>query len=276
MHSPLRLTDPHATTAYITAWHGYMIYDTLIAVDEDNRLQPQMLEKWDVSEDGKTYTLTLRVGLTWHDGQPVTAEDCVASIRRWAAIDAMGQKLLKFTERLEALDARRLRFVMTQPTDLALRALAKPLHVGALHPAQTRRRTAARQAHHRHDRLRPVQGRRVQARREDGLRQERRLRAAPGTRQRLAGGKRVKVDRVEWLVMPDHLTTANALTSGEIDLVEQFPTTCCPCWKAMPASRWSRPRPAPPIRCIASTSCIRRSMTGRSARPPCTPSARRT
>ena len=126
MHSPLRLTDPHATTAYITAWHGYMIYDTLIAVDGDNALQPQMLEKWDVSEDGKTYTLTLREGLAWHDGQPVTAEDCVASIRRWAAIDAMGQKLLKFTERIEAVDARRLRFVMTQPTDLALRALAKP------------------------------------------------------------------------------------------------------------------------------------------------------
>ena len=95
-----------------------MIYDTLIAVDGDNALQPQMLEKWDVSEDGKTYTLTLREGLAWHDGQPVTAEDCVASIRRWAAIDAMGQKLLKFTERIEAVDARRLRFVMTQPTDL--------------------------------------------------------------------------------------------------------------------------------------------------------------
>ena len=79
-----------------------------------------------MSEDGKTYTLTLREGLAWHDGQPVTAEDCVASIRRWAAIDAMGQKLLKFTERIEAVDARRLRFVMTQPTDLALRALAKP------------------------------------------------------------------------------------------------------------------------------------------------------
>ena len=44
----------------------------------------------------------------------------------------------------------------------------------------------------------------------------------------LAGGKRVKVDRVEWLVMPDHLTTANALTSGEIDLVEQFPYDLLP------------------------------------------------
>ena len=62
MHSPLRLTDPHATTAYITTWHGYMIYDTLLATDADNKIQPQMLEKWEVSPDGKTYTMTLREG----------------------------------------------------------------------------------------------------------------------------------------------------------------------------------------------------------------------
>ncbi|KAG0739301.1 hypothetical protein G6F24_017380 [Rhizopus arrhizus] len=54
MHSPLRLTDPHATTAYITTWHGYMIYDTLLATDAANKIQPQMLEKWEVSPDGKT------------------------------------------------------------------------------------------------------------------------------------------------------------------------------------------------------------------------------
>ncbi len=68
MHSPLRLTDPHATTAYITTWHGYMIYDTLLATDADNKIQPQMLDKWDVSADGKTYTMTLRPGQKWHDG----------------------------------------------------------------------------------------------------------------------------------------------------------------------------------------------------------------
>ena len=88
MHSPLRLTDPHATTAYITTWHGYMIYDTLLATDADNKIQPQMLEKWDVSADGKTDTMTLRPGQKWHDGKPVTAEDCVASIKRWAPATA--------------------------------------------------------------------------------------------------------------------------------------------------------------------------------------------
>src|SRR3546814_13700307 len=82
MHSPLRLTEPHATTAYITTWHGYMIYDTLLATDANNKIQPQMLDKWAVSADGNTYTMTLRPGLTWHDGKPVKAEDCVASIKR--------------------------------------------------------------------------------------------------------------------------------------------------------------------------------------------------
>ena len=228
MHSPLRLTDPHATTAYITAWHGYMIYDTLIAVDGDNALQPQMLEKWDVSEDGKTYTLTLREGLAWHDGQPVTAEDCVASIRRWAAIDAMGQKLLKFTERIEAVDARRLRFVMTQPTDLALRALAKP---STSAPFILPKRVAEQPPG------KPItdmtgSGPFKLVEFKPGVKTVYVKNAAyvprPEPASGLAGGKRVKVDRVEWLVMPDHLTTANALTSGEIDLVEQFPYDLLP------------------------------------------------
>ncbi|MGE8642826.1 MAG: ABC transporter substrate-binding protein, partial [Achromobacter sp.] len=126
MHSPLRLTDPHATTAYITTWHGYMIYDTLLATDADNKIQPQMLEKWEVSPDGKTYTMTLRAGQKWHDGKPVTSEDCVASIKRWAAGDGMGRTLLKFTDKIEVIDDNSFRIVMKEPTDLALRALSKP------------------------------------------------------------------------------------------------------------------------------------------------------
>ena len=80
MHSDLKIVDPIWTTAYITRNHGYMIYDTLFATDANGKVQPQMLEKYAVSVDGLTYTLTLRDGLLWHDGAPVTAEDCVASI----------------------------------------------------------------------------------------------------------------------------------------------------------------------------------------------------
>ena len=85
MHSDLKIVDPIWTTAYITRNHGYMIYDTLFAMDEKGEIKPQMVEKYDAQRDKLTYTFTLRDGLAWHDGKPVTAEDCIASIKRWAA-----------------------------------------------------------------------------------------------------------------------------------------------------------------------------------------------
>ena len=72
MHSDLRIIDPGFTTAYITRDHGYMVYDTLLATDANLRVQPQMAD-WKVSDDKLTYTFTLRDGLKWHDGAPVTA-----------------------------------------------------------------------------------------------------------------------------------------------------------------------------------------------------------
>jgi len=105
MHSDLRIIDPGFTTAYITRDHGYMVYDTLLATDSSFRIQPQMAD-WKISDDKLTYTFTLRDGLKWHDGAPVTAEDCVASLKRWARGDGMGQKLMDFTASLDATDAK--------------------------------------------------------------------------------------------------------------------------------------------------------------------------
>src|SRR6201997_5319767 len=93
MHSDLRIIDPIFTSAYITRDHGYMVYDTLLATDANFKVQPQMAD-WKVSDDKLTYTFTLRDGLKWHDGTPVTAEDCVVSLRRWSKNDSMGQKLM--------------------------------------------------------------------------------------------------------------------------------------------------------------------------------------
>ena len=98
MHSDLKILDPIWTTAYITRNHGYMIYDTLFAIDANGQIKPQMVDKYELSADKLTWTFTLRDGLQWHDGAPVTAEDCVASIKRWGARDAMGQKLMTFVK----------------------------------------------------------------------------------------------------------------------------------------------------------------------------------
>src|ERR1700758_2118528 len=99
MHSDLRITDPILTTAYITRDHGYMVYDTLVATDAHFKVQPQMAE-WTLSDDKLVYTFTLRDGLKWHDGAPVTADDCVASLKRWSKNETMGQTLMDFTASL--------------------------------------------------------------------------------------------------------------------------------------------------------------------------------
>src|SRR5436305_3603458 len=91
MQGDLRSLDPIWTTANITAYHGAMIYDTLFAMDADFNPQPQMVGKWGLSDDKRTYTFELRDGLKFSDGTPVRASDCVASLRRWAARDGAGQ-----------------------------------------------------------------------------------------------------------------------------------------------------------------------------------------
>jgi peptide/nickel transport system substrate-binding protein len=102
--------DPVWTTANITRNHGYMIYDTLYGMTADFRATPQMAEGHVVEEDGKRVTITLRPNLRFHDGEPVRAADCVASITRWMKRSPIGQKLETFTDAVEVVDDRRIRF----------------------------------------------------------------------------------------------------------------------------------------------------------------------
>src|SRR2546429_1548622 len=122
----LRILDPITTTAYITRNHGYMIYDTLFATDAKFQVQPQMVDKYEVSADSLTYTFTLRDGLKFHDGTPVTAEDVVASLKRWWVKDGGGQIIQKYSKELTAVDDKTFRLVLTQPYGLVLDTLAKP------------------------------------------------------------------------------------------------------------------------------------------------------
>src|SRR3954463_4551678 len=92
-HSDLKILDPIWTTAYIVRNHGYMIYDTLFALDGNLQVKPQMVDKWTTSDDKLIWRFTLRDGLEWHDGTPVTSEDVVPSLKRWAARDTLGQLL---------------------------------------------------------------------------------------------------------------------------------------------------------------------------------------
>ena len=138
--------------------------------DSNFKIQPQMAD-WKVSDDKLTYTFTLRDGLKWHDGTPVTAEDCVASLKRWGKRDGMGQKLMDFTASIEATDAKTITLKLKEPYGLVLESIGKPSSVVPFMMPKRHRRDAGRQGDIGADRLRSVQVRagRIPARREGGL-----------------------------------------------------------------------------------------------------------
>lgn len=125
VHAPLENIDPIATTAYITRTHGYLVYDTLFALDQSLEPQPQMVDTWTVSPDQKTWTFRLRAGLKWDDGTPVTAADCVASLERWGKRDGIGQQLFADVENLTAPDAKTIVMQLKAPDPFVPQALAK-------------------------------------------------------------------------------------------------------------------------------------------------------
>src|SRR3546814_881736 len=124
-HADLKNVDPIWTTAYITRNHGYMVYDTLFALDENLKPQPQMAEGYTVSDDKLTWTITLREGLKFHDGAPVKAEDCVASLERWGKRDGMGQKLFEAIETIAPVDDRSFQIKLKYPYGLVIDSIGK-------------------------------------------------------------------------------------------------------------------------------------------------------
>jgi peptide/nickel transport system substrate-binding protein len=222
MHSDLRALDPILSSAYITRDHGYMIYDTLVAMDANFRIQPQMAD-WKVSDDKLTYVFTLRDGLKWHDGTPVTAEDCIASLKRWAAVDGMGQKLMEFTASLEPTDTRTITLKLREPYGLVLESLGKP---STLVPFMMPKRLADTPPGSAiPEQIGSGPFKFIQSEFQPGVKAvyEKNKDYVPRSEPPswTSGGKVVKVDRVEWITMPDVQTATSALQSGDIDFLER-------------------------------------------------------
>ncbi|MBX6424906.1 MAG: ABC transporter substrate-binding protein [Variibacter sp.] len=229
-HADLKNIDPIWTTAYISRNHGYMIYDTLFAMDADLRPRPQMVDTWEESADKKTWTFVLREGLAFHDGRPVTAEDCAASLIRWGKRDGMGQQLFTIVESVKGRDAKTLEIKLARPYGLLLDSIGKissnvpfimPKEIAETDPfKQIESAVGSGPFIFKKDEW--VPGSKVVYVKNPNY--VPRKEPASGA----AGGKIAKVDRVEWLYIPDPTTCMNALMSGEVDYYEQVPGDLAP------------------------------------------------
>ena len=225
VRTDLRVLDPIWTTAYVSRNHGYMIFDTLFALNSKFKPQPQMVGDYSVSPDKLVYRFALRPGLKFHDGQPVRGADCVASLKRWMARDALGQALAATIDEMTGGDDNAFTIRLKQPFPLLLDGLAK---VSSLVPFIMPERTAKTDPYQQvtdtigsgpfkfvSDEFQPGH-KAVYVKNPDYV-----PRSEPP--DWASGGKIVKLDRVEWLVVAEPSIAAAALGSGEVDWWENPP-----------------------------------------------------
>jgi len=225
MQADLRVFDPIWTTANITGYHGAMIYDTLFAVDAQFAPQPQMVGKWSLSDNKKLYTFELREGLGWHDGTPVTAADCVASLRRWAAVDAGGQAMMERVSDISKKDERTFIIALKERFGPLLDELAKPITRDCFMMREKDANTPPTEQVSANIGSGPFQWNRNEAKPGVQYVYDKNPKYVPRAEppSGLAGGKVVKLERVIWENISDQQTAMAALQSGEIDFYEVPP-----------------------------------------------------
>jgi peptide/nickel transport system substrate-binding protein len=225
MHADLRVLDPIWTTANISAYHGAMLYDTLFGLDDKFTPQPQMVSRWGVSDDKLTYTFELRDGLKFSDGAAVTAADCVASVRRWAARSGGGQTMMKRVKDTPVVDDKTFRIVLNEPYGLVIDSLStistSLCYMMRRKDAETDPNQQIRETIgsgpflYNRDETRPG-NRHVYDRNPNYV-----PRSEPPSA--MSGGKVVKLDRVTFENIADEQTALSALQAGEIDFYEVPP-----------------------------------------------------
>ena len=223
-YADVAIIDPIWSTNYATRTHAHLIFETLYGVDDTLQPQPQMVAGHVVETAGTSWRLTLREGLRFHDGTPVLARDCVASLQRWAKRDGFGQALFAATDELSAPDDRTILFRLKRPFPLLPAALSRP---SALVPVIMPERLASTDAFTQVPEAigsgpyRFLPGDRVPGARLAYARHAGYLPRADGVAAMTAGPRIAHLDRVEFHVIPDAATAAAALQSGAVDWVEQ-------------------------------------------------------
>lgn len=222
-YADLALVDP-TVSAFVTRNHVMMVFETLFAMDETGAAKPHMLAGYSVEDDGLTWRLTLRQGMTFHDGTPVLARDAVASLRRWWIGDAFGQALAAATDELSAPSDTEIKFRLKRRFHLLPDALAHPTNnLAAIMPERLANTPVSTKLTEMvgSGPFRFLSSERVPGARNVYAKFEAYAPSPHGPARFRAGAHEVHFDRVEWLTTPDPATQVAALMNGEVDFIEQ-------------------------------------------------------
>ncbi|MCC6719845.1 MAG: ABC transporter substrate-binding protein [Acetobacteraceae bacterium] len=212
--------DPIFSMTNITRNHAGLVFDRLYSADNALRAHPQMAEGHTIEDDGKLWRIRLRDGLRFHDGEPVLARDCVASLRRWGKRDVLGRELMAATDELSAPDDRTIVFRLKHPFPLLAEALAKPgANMSVIMPARLAETDPFKQITEMvgSGPFKYVASERLQGVRNVYEKFHGYVPRPSGTPNGDSGPKIVHFERVIWTTMPDQGTALGAMQKGEQD-----------------------------------------------------------
>lgn len=215
----LAVLDPVWTTADVTRNHAHLVFDTLYGQDNNFQPHPQMAAGHTISSDKKQWDIALRDGLKFHDGTPVLARDCVASIQRWWQRDGFGGVLRSATDEVSAPSDKQIRFRLKKPFPLLADALAVTTSMCCMMPERLAKTDPMQQVTemvgsgpYQFIATERVVGSRVVYERFADY-----VPRTGGPAEMTAGPKTAHFDRVIWSVVPDPATKAAAMRAGEFD-----------------------------------------------------------
>lgn len=222
--------DTVFNTSLVTTNHGWAVYDTLFGTNNKGEVLPQMAEDYTVSASGQVYLIKLRSGLKFHNGEPVRSQDCIQSLRRWAGREPFGQAIAQFIDDWDTPDDRTLKISFSRQVPIFLEAIARgsasvpfmlPEHIAKTDPyRQITDPTGCGPWKFNADEF--VAGSFASYRKFAGYVPR------PEPAEHTAGGKAVHFERMEWPTVPEPLTAAAALISGEIDWYEEVQADLLP------------------------------------------------
>ncbi|MEC5341261.1 ABC transporter substrate-binding protein [Brenneria populi] len=125
--------DPYLTTNSATTDVVRHIFEQLFTINDRFEPVPELVKSYTLSDDRKTYTFTLRDGIRFHDGQPLTADDVVASMNRWLAVSTQGKANLPGAQ-FSKVDDGTVRLTVQTPSLITLNVLADLKNLAAIMP----------------------------------------------------------------------------------------------------------------------------------------------
>lgn len=213
--------DIHRVAASLTQQIGANIFESLVAIDENQNVVPMLAESVETSDDGKEIIFILREGIKFHNGKELVADDVVASLNRWKELSRVGRSALS-KSRIEAQGDEKVLIISEEPIGTILSSLSAPLNQAAIMPKEIIE-NASPEGVKEYIGTGPYKF--VEWKQDQYIHLQKfdEYQVLEEPTSGLSGKKEAKIEELFYYTVPDSATRVAGIQSGEYDFADEIP-----------------------------------------------------